>query len=210
MTLLSRLIRRDEGENSMMQVIALSVSAILLTAGLVTFPGVIKPAQESVARSVVASVVAIQAEQLAKHGSYSPISKTFIQGGSLKGGTDFDERFAGCNAAVSHCTNVAVIPGFTSPDISEAEQLQYNCFTVFVRTKTVVYYYQTKKIGAGEQVFKLATPTKETLPSSPAAVQYKTGKAVTEFPSAYAQCHSNSYGLPTNWWPKTMSEIPWY
>lgn len=67
---MTRLLRSDQAENSIMQTISIAVSAILIASGLVTAPGLINNARDNNARTDLANIAYAQEFVMSVGGKY--------------------------------------------------------------------------------------------------------------------------------------------
>ena len=72
----SRLLRGDSGENSIMQTISIAVSAILIAAGLITAPSLINNTRDVNAKQDLANIANAQEYGLSNNGQYFTLDNT--------------------------------------------------------------------------------------------------------------------------------------
>ena len=73
------LTRDDRGENSIMQVISIAVSAILIVAGLVTAPSLIQSARNTNAQNDLANIAYVEEYVNSNSGAYMPLTDAATQ-----------------------------------------------------------------------------------------------------------------------------------
>lgn len=183
-------LRKDSAENSIMQAIAIAVSAIMLMAGSMLAPGMIQNARLASAQTNLGVIAGAEASYLARTGSYAT---QLLQLKSVFMGKNLD--FSQCSGSnPDNCPAIKIISG---GDIANG-----NCYMVFNTLPSgAVYFIQNKSLGDNSSIVQIPT---SPWPSTPKAVKPGTDPTVAsnllpDFPANY-----DSGCAP---WPTSLTAI---
>jgi len=157
-----QLIANDHAENSIMQTITITVSAILIAAGLVTAPGLINNARDNNARTDLANVAYAQESLLGDGGKYANSVSDLDQNKNIK-------------LTLSNRSKVSTTAGT-------------DCYVAYSKSTSGTSYYRTSNSA---ETYKVSLPWSTTKPSNVPANCSWAGSSAEAFGTSVTNLATN-------------------
>lgn len=183
------LLCGDRGENSIMQTISISVSAILIVAGTFTAPSLITTSRMAAAESNMGIIAIAQSSYLAKKGTYTNKLSELKTGFA---GNQINLSACGDAPSLDECSDINIITKIDT-DFS-------SCYVIYHNLDGQTVFFSQSKTFKGDPIIQIpASPW----PSIPTA--YKTGSDMSN-PANKLSSFQGDYDSTCTSWPTSLNQ----